>query len=114
MPKEECRKAGGKEHSSLPPSCIPLSALGLLMRLGILGGGQLGRMLALAGVPLGVRCRVLDPAADPPAAAAAEHIAGEFDDYQALWRLHDCDAVTFEFENVPVESARRLAERVPV
>jgi 5-(carboxyamino)imidazole ribonucleotide synthase len=85
------------------------------MRLGILGGGQLGRMLALAGVPLGVRCRVLEPAADPPAAAVAEHVAGEFEDYQALYHFRDgLDVVTYEFENVPIGSARWLADRVPV
>lgn len=85
------------------------------MRVGILGGGQLGRMLALAGHPLGVRCTVLDPAADPCAAQVCPHVRGEFDDFQALYRLAQvADVVTYEFENVPVESARWLAERVPV
>ena len=85
------------------------------MRLGILGGGQLGRMIALAGHPLGVTSTVLDPAADPCAAAVAGHVRGEFDDLQALYRLAQVsDVVTYEFENVPVESARWLAERVPV
>jgi 5-(carboxyamino)imidazole ribonucleotide synthase len=97
-----------------PLAGIDFRSLESPMKLGILGGGQLGRMLALAGVPLGVRCRVLEPAADPPAAAVAEHIPGDFDDFQALYRLHDVDAVTYEFENVPVESARWLAERLPV
>ena len=84
-------------------------------RLGILGGGQLGRMIALAGYPLGVRCTVLEPAAEPSAAQVCDHIAGEFDDYQALYKLAQVsDVVTFEFENVPVESARWLSERVPV
>src|SRR5262245_16151420 len=85
------------------------------MRLGILGGGQLGRMIALAAYPLGVRCSVLDPAADPCAAQVCGHVRGEFDDFQALYQLvRESDAVTYEFENVPVESARWLAERVPV
>src|SRR5262249_2988094 len=85
------------------------------MRVGILGGGQLGRMIALAGHPLGVRCTVLDPAPDPCAGHVAGHVRGEFDDYQALYQLAQAsDVVTFEFENVPVESARWLAERVPV
>lgn len=85
------------------------------MRLGILGGGQLGRMIALAAYPLGVRCTVLDPAADPCAAQVCGHVRGEFDDFQALYRLaQESDVVTYEFENVPVESARWLAERVPV
>ena len=85
------------------------------MRLGILGGGQLGRMLALAAYPLGVRSTVLEPAADPAAGQVCGHIPGEYEDYQALYRLaQQADAVTYEFENVPVESARWLAERVPV
>jgi 5-(carboxyamino)imidazole ribonucleotide synthase len=85
------------------------------MRLGILGGGQLGRMIALAGYPLGVRTTVLDPAADPCAGQVCTHIQGEFDDFQALYKLaQSSDVVTYEFENVPVETARWLAERVPV
>src|SRR5882724_2795318 len=85
------------------------------MRLGILGGGQLGRMIALAGYPLGVRTTVLDPAAESCAAQVCPHIRGEFDDLQALYQLVQAsDVVTYEFENVPVESARWLAERVPV
>jgi 5-(carboxyamino)imidazole ribonucleotide synthase len=85
------------------------------MHIGILGGGQLARMLALSGQPLGMQFRVLEPAAECPAAVVAQHLRGEYEDYQALY--HFCqglDAVTFEFENVPVETARWLAERVPV
>ena len=85
------------------------------MRLGILGGGQLARMLALAGHPLGLRFRVFEPAAECPAAVVADHVRGEYEDYQALYRFcQGLDAVTYEFENVPVETARWLAERVPV
>lgn len=86
------------------------------MRVGVLGGGQLGRMLAAAGHRLGVSTTVLDPAAAPCAAAVCGHVRGEFDaDYPALYRLAQLsDVVTYEFENVPVESARWLAERVPV
>ncbi|MCU0703866.1 MAG: 5-(carboxyamino)imidazole ribonucleotide synthase [Fimbriiglobus sp.] len=85
------------------------------MRLGILGGGQLGRMIALAAHPLGITSTVLDPGADPCAAAVAGHVRGEFDDLRALYDLAKAsDVVTYEFENVPVESARWLAERVPV
>lgn len=85
------------------------------MRIGILGGGQLGRMIALAGYPLGFRCTVLDPASEACAAQVCERIVGEFDDLQALYRLAQVsDVVTYEFENVPVESARWLEERVPV
>jgi 5-(carboxyamino)imidazole ribonucleotide synthase len=85
------------------------------MMVGIVGGGQLGRMLALAGIPLGLRFRVLDPA---PAAATdpvADRIVGEYDDYAALAEfVRGLDVVTYEFENVPVVSIRWLAERVPV
>ena len=85
------------------------------MNLGILGGGQLGRMLALAGHPLGVRPTALEPGANSSAGQVCEHLVGEFDDLQALYKLAQAsDAVTFEFENVPVESARWLRERVPV
>jgi 5-(carboxyamino)imidazole ribonucleotide synthase len=85
------------------------------MRIGILGGGQLGRMIALAGYPFGMRATVLDPSSDPCAAQVCSHIRGEFDDYRALYELANAsDVVTFEFENVPVETARWLAERVPV
>lgn len=85
------------------------------MRVGIVGGGQLGRMLALAGYPLGVRCTVLEPGAESAAAQVCQHIPGEFDDYRALYELvRSSDVVTYEFENVPVESARWLAERVPL
>jgi 5-(carboxyamino)imidazole ribonucleotide synthase len=70
---------------------------------------------ALAGHPLGVRSTVLDPVAESSAGQVCGHIQGEFDDFRALYALvQDSDVVTFEFENVPVESARWLAERVPV
>ena len=83
--------------------------------VGILGGGQLGRMLALAGVPLGIRCLAVDPAPDPPAAAAAEVLTTPFDDPGALAELaRRCDVVTIEVEHVPVEALAWLAERVPV
>jgi 5-(carboxyamino)imidazole ribonucleotide synthase len=80
------------------------------MRLvGIVGGGQLARMLALAGHPLGVRCRVLDPADLPPAGAVAEHVRGECDDPDALERLaKGVDVVTYETENVAAAAAESL------
>jgi 5-(carboxyamino)imidazole ribonucleotide synthase len=85
------------------------------MRVGILGGGQLGRMIALAGHPLGIRCTVLEPGTESSAGQVCAHIPGDFQDYQALYRLVQAsDVVTYEFENVPVETARWLAERVPV
>ena len=85
------------------------------MRVGIVGGGQLGRMLALAGYPLGIHCVTLDPARDSPASQVAPSIVGAYDDREALARLADgADVVTYEFENVPVESARFLRELAPV
>ncbi|MEZ6318697.1 MAG: 5-(carboxyamino)imidazole ribonucleotide synthase [Phycisphaerales bacterium] len=83
--------------------------------VGILGGGQLARMLAQAAQTLGVRTRVLDPAPGCSASFVCDHVVGAYDDPDALARLADgCDVVTYEFENVPVESAERLAARVPV
>ncbi|MCP5155402.1 MAG: 5-(carboxyamino)imidazole ribonucleotide synthase [Ectothiorhodospiraceae bacterium] len=80
------------------------------MRLGILGGGQLARMLALAAHPLGVRPRVLDPSPDAGAGAVAEHVVEPWDDARALARFATgLDAVTCEFENVPVASLEALA-----
>jgi 5-(carboxyamino)imidazole ribonucleotide synthase len=85
------------------------------MNVGVLGGGQLGRMIALAGYPLGITCRFLEPAGEASAAQVGERVQGEFEDYQALYRFAEgLDLVTFEFENVPVASARWLAERLPV
>ncbi len=81
----------------------------------MLGGGQLGRMLALAGLPLGLRFRFLEPAAESPAGQVAERIVGSFDDPDCLLRFAEgLDLVTYEFENVPIGAARLLAERVPV
>ena len=77
--------------------------------VGCIGGGQLGRMLALAGAPLDVRFRFLDPAADACAGGVGELLVGPYDDESLLDRLADgADAVTYEFENVPVEAARRV------
>lgn len=85
------------------------------MRVGVLGGGQLGQMLALAGIPLGLRFRFLDPSPDAPAAAAGELVVGSFDDEAALDRFAaGLDLVTFEFENVPAAAAARLAARLPL
>jgi len=83
--------------------------------IGILGAGQLGRMLALAGYPLGLRFRFLDPAPGAPAGHMAEHTQAGYEDVATLERFSaGLDAVTYEFENVPVAVARFLADRVPV
>jgi 5-(carboxyamino)imidazole ribonucleotide synthase len=83
--------------------------------IGILGGGQLARMLALAGAPLGARFRVMDQAADACAGQVAPLVVADYKDRAALAAFaRDVDVVTFDFENVPAESAQFLAERVPV
>src|SRR5262245_62117331 len=85
------------------------------MTVGILGGGQLGQMLALAGIPWGLRFRVLEPAREAATDPVAERIAGEYEDYAALADfVRGLDLVTYEFENVPVATTRWLAERLPV
>ena len=85
------------------------------MTIGILGGGQLGYMLALAGYPLGLHFRFLDPSPEAPVGRIATRITADFHDRAALKKFAQGLAlVTYEFENVPVETARFLAERVPV
>lgn len=85
------------------------------MRIAVLGGGQLARMMALEGIPLGCRFAFLEPAADPPASVAGEVVRSPYDDPAGLARLaSDCDVATFEFENVPAASAAFLHSRLPV
>jgi 5-(carboxyamino)imidazole ribonucleotide synthase len=81
------------------------------MVVGILGGGQLARMLALAGLPLGLRFRCLDPAPDAVAGHVAELVVGGYTDPQALRLLvRGVRVVTFEFENVPVAATDWLQD----
>lgn len=85
------------------------------MNVGILGGGQLARMLALAGYPLGLKLVVLDPSSDACAAPVATLVLGAFDDQASLEQFAGLvDMATYEFENVPVESVRYLAGKLPV
>ena len=84
--------------------------------IGILGAGQLGRMLAIAALKVGLRTHIFAPEAAAPAydAAAARTVAA-FDDEAALARFAEAvDVVTFEFENVPTSTVEFLAERVAV
>lgn len=85
-------------------------------RIGILGGGQLGRMTALAAARLGYRCHVLAPEADSPAGevAAAWTRADYLDDAALHAFAQSVDVVTLEFENVPAAALERLAALVPV
>ncbi|PTM57460.1 5-(carboxyamino)imidazole ribonucleotide synthase [Desmospora activa] len=80
--------------------------------IGILGGGQLGRMIALAGRQIGYRFVTLDPAADCPTASVADqHIQAPFDDLEAARKLaQHCDVVTYEFENVDDDVVRLLED----
>jgi 5-(carboxyamino)imidazole ribonucleotide synthase len=83
--------------------------------IGILGGGQLGYMLALAGYPLDFHFRFLDPSPQAPVGRIASRVTAEYTDFEALEKFaHGLALVTYEFENVPVEAARFLQKLVPV
>jgi len=83
--------------------------------IGILGGGQLGYMLALAGYPLDFHFRFLDPSPQAPVGRIASRVTAEYTDFEALEKFaHGLALVTYEFENVPVEAARYLQKLVPV
>lgn len=86
-----------------------------MTKIGILGAGQLGRMLALAGYPLGHRFRFLDPDSDAPAGLLGDHTALNYADTSVLEQFaNGMDVITYEFENVPVDAARHLEKFVPV
>jgi 5-(carboxyamino)imidazole ribonucleotide synthase len=83
--------------------------------IGVLGAGQLGRMLALAGYPLGLRFRFLDSSHEAPVRDLAEFVRADFSDADALARFAaGLEVATYEFENVPVETAEKLSRHVPV
>lgn len=85
------------------------------LTIGILGAGQLGRMLALAGYPLGLRFRFFDPAPNSPAGYLAEQVIADYADQTALRKFADSvDVITYEFENVPLETAQWLKQFAPV
>jgi 5-(carboxyamino)imidazole ribonucleotide synthase len=92
--------------SALPPGST----------IGILGGGQLGRMLALAAAPLGLKCHIYAPEPDSPAfQVSAAHTIATYDDRRALSDFASTvDAVTYEFENVPATTVEFLEQHVPV
>lgn len=78
-----------------------------------MGGGQLGRMMALAGIPLGMRFRFLEPKKRSPVDDLGEVVRADYDDPDALDRFAEgLDVVTYEFENVPAASTDRLTGRV--
>lgn len=83
--------------------------------IGILGAGQLGRMLALSGYPLGLDFRFFEAAEETCVEPIAQVVKGDFNDEDALARFADgLSVVTYEFENVPVQAAHFLSTRVPV
>lgn len=95
-----------QEDGIVPPGSV----------IGILGGGQLGRMLAIAAARLGYRCRIFAPEADPPAARVADsHHCAAYEDEKALSDFAaQVDAITLEFENIPTETIEFLARHKPV
>jgi 5-(carboxyamino)imidazole ribonucleotide synthase len=92
------------------PSIAPGSTIG------ILGGGQLGRMLAIAAAQLGYHCHILAPEADPPAAeVAATFTRADYSDAAAMEKFaRACAVVTYEFENIPFDPVAAIAKIVPV
>lgn len=85
------------------------------MIVGVLGGGQLGRMLALAGYPLGLQFRIYDVVSEAPAEHVAEFLQGRFEDQSRLAEFsRGVRVATYEFENVPVATAEFVGSRVPL
>jgi 5-(carboxyamino)imidazole ribonucleotide synthase len=95
---------------SAPTAILPSATIG------ILGGGQLARMLALAAKPMGYRVVVLDPDPNCPASSVVEEVVvGDFDDATAFAKLASlCDVVTLEFENVPSQHLHALEQQLPL
>ena len=79
--------------------------------IGIIGGGQLGRMTALAAAPLGYRCHIFTPEEDSPASQVAEKTTvAAYEDEKALAEFAaSVDVITYEFENIPVITAETIA-----
>jgi 5-(carboxyamino)imidazole ribonucleotide synthase len=93
------------EPTPLPPTKDSPPA-----HIGIIGAGQLGQMLALAGIALGLRFTFLDPSAQAPAGKLGRHIQAEYDDELALEQLAvECDVITLEFENIPVSAVASVS-----
>lgn len=86
-----------------------------IAKVGVIGAGQLGRMLALAGHPLGIQCLFLDRDAESPVTGVGGMLPAELDDERELLRLAAAvDVVTIDIENVPVASLETLARRTPL
>lgn len=100
-----------REEIARKPAILPPGST-----IGVLGGGQLGRMLAMAAAKLGLRCHIYSDAATSPAAeVSSASTTGSYDDLGKLTAFAGTvDVVTYEFENVPVATAQHLAEIKPV
>lgn len=84
-------------------------------KIGILGGGQLGRMLSVAASRLGFECHIYEPGASPAAQVAAKHVQSGYDDIAALEAFaRDVDVITYEFENIPTAALDCLAALAPI
>ena len=92
------------------PTLVPGATLGML------GGGQLGRMFTIAARNMGYKVIVLEPDTGSPAGQLADkHIIAAYDDADALVEMSEqCDVITTEFENIPADVLNKLAESVPV
>src|SRR4029453_11625783 len=89
----------------------PIKTLPPGSTIGILGGGQLGRMMANAGSAMGYRFIALDPTVDSPTGQVAEQIVAAYDDREAARELAKrSDVITYEFENVDADVAAKLME----
>jgi 5-(carboxyamino)imidazole ribonucleotide synthase len=105
---KEARHTDGDR--ALQPALAPGSVIG------IIGGGQLGRMLVLAAARLGYRCHVFSSEPDAPAMQVTDrHTLADYQDREALLRFaRSVDVVTYEFENIPGSTAAAVAEAIPV
>src|SRR5690606_2886676 len=116
MSHRRCPPSASARATRSPATTIRVSRSGAdVTTVGILGGGQLARMLALAGASLGLRFLVMDTEPDACAGQFAPLLVGDYRDEDALAEFASkVDVATFDFENVPAESAQWLSERVPV
>src|SRR5262249_21664070 len=108
IPRRTDRTSAGQSRSAQGLSA-PMSTIG------VLGGGQLARMLALAGAPLGVRFLVVDNVAEACASQVAPLLSADWRDFSALEKFAArIDVATFDFENVPAETAHWLTDHTRV
>ena len=116
LPTPNSKLPAPPQFESLPPSRYTTAVILPGQTLGIVGGGQLGRMLALSARQMGYRIAVYDPKPDGPAAQVADwQTNADFDDIAAARAFaRAVDVVTFEFENVPAETLAAIAEIRPV